>query len=179
MAMTGRTTGTLLIAALVLAACAKGEPRLMNIRSTGTGPDEFAILPTKPIEMPRDFASLPTPTPGGVNRTDLQPRSEAIAALGGRDRGTNAEVPSSDGAIITAAGRYGVSSNIRETLAREDYEFRDKNRGRILERLFGKSVYYRAYKPMSLDQYTELERLRRLGIRAPAAPPDPVEFPPE
>lgn len=179
MALTGRTTGMILVAALALSACAKGEPKLMQLRSTGTGPDEFAILPTKPIEMPKNFASLPPPTPGGVNRTDQQPRAEAIAALGGRDRGVNSQVPASDGALVTAASRYGVTANIRETLAREDYEFRDKNRGRLLERLFGKTVYYQSYAPMSLDQYAELERLRRLGIRAPAAPPDPAEFPPE
>ncbi len=54
--MTTLTLGAVLIA---LAACGRGDPRLMNIRNTESGPDEFAILPTSPIEIPADLAALP------------------------------------------------------------------------------------------------------------------------
>ena len=44
------TRGGFWIAALVaLAACAPDEPQLMNIRSETNGPDEFSILPPKPL----------------------------------------------------------------------------------------------------------------------------------
>jgi hypothetical protein len=43
-----------------------------------------------------------------------------------------------------------------------------------LERLFNVNVYFKAYKKQELDQYRELERFRRAGIRTPAAPPDPA-----
>ena len=49
------------------------------------------------------------------------------------------------------------------TLATEDLEFRRKNDGRLLEKLFSVNVYFKAYAKMALDQYAELERWRRKG----------------
>ena len=66
---------------LALSACA-GDGRLMNLVSDD-GPEEFAILPTKPLELPPDLAALPDPTPGGSNITDQTPDADAVAALGG------------------------------------------------------------------------------------------------
>jgi hypothetical protein len=69
---------------LALAGCSKdGTPELMNLRSSTSGPDEFGILPPKPLAMPEDVAVLPEPTPGGTNLTDQNPRADAIVALGG------------------------------------------------------------------------------------------------
>ena len=67
-----------------------------------------------------------------------------------------------------------MSRDIRDVLAAEDLEFRSRNRGRPLERLFNVNVYYRAYKKQSLDQHVELERWRKAGVRNVGAPPDPV-----
>ena len=147
--------------ALVLAvtACGRGDPGLMNIR------------PSKPLELPADFAALPEPTPGGINRTDPTPEADVALALGG-----NPEVltrRSGDGALVAYATRFGVDPRIRGELATEDLEYRRNNRGRVLERLFQVNVYYNAYEPMELDQYRELERLRRAGIRTSAIPPEP------
>jgi len=50
--------------------------------------------------------------------------------------------------------------------------FRRGHKGRLLERAFNVNVYYRAYRKQSLDQYKELRRFRRLGVRTPAAPPE-------
>ncbi len=158
-----------------LSACGGGseDPNLLNIsQPRAEGPDEFAVLPTKPLEMPENVASLPEPTPGGSNRTDPTPEADAIAALGG-----NAAVlsrASGDGALLAHARRYGSDPNIRPRLAAADLEFRRRNDGRLLERLFNVNVYFRAYEEMSLDQHRELARLRRAGIRTPAVPPDPA-----
>ncbi len=159
-----------------LSACSRADedPNLLNIsQPRAEGPDEFAVLPTKPLEMPENMAALPEPTPGGVNRTDPTPEADAIAALGG-----NAAVlsrASGDGALVAYARRFGSDPNIRPQLAAADLEFRRRNDGRLLERLFNVNVYFRAYEEMSLDQHRELERLRRAGIRTPAVPPDPAE----
>ncbi len=157
-----------------LAACAGGGPGLMNIgRDRAGGPDEFGVIPTKPLEVPEDIAVLPVPTPGGRNLTDPTPEGDVAAALGG-DIGALAGGPT-DGAFLAHATRHGVDSNIRVELAAADLEFRRDNHGRVLERLFDVNVYFRAYEGMALDQYAELARLRRLGIRTSAAPPELIE----
>jgi hypothetical protein len=53
-------------------------------------------------------------------------------------------------------------------------DFRSRNTGLFLERLFNTNVYFSAYREMSLDRYAELERLRRAGVRTPAAPPEGI-----
>ncbi len=155
---------------ITLAACGgKGDPKLMNLRS-GPGPDEFAIVPPKPLEMPQNLAELPEPTPGGVNRTDRNPEAEAVVALGGKP-GAAGGIPAADSALFAYAGRFGVDGGIRATLASEDLEWRRDNNGRILERLFNVNVYYKAYRKQRLDQQAELARWRALGVRNPSAPP--------
>ena len=161
-------------ALLMLAACGGGKdvPNLMNVRSETNGPDEFAILPPKPLELPENLADLPEPTPGGENLTDPRPFDDAILALGGKPQSQDG-IFAGDGALYTYATRKGVTAGIRQTLAAEDLEFRRKNDGRLLERIFNVNVYFKAYRNQSLDQYAELERWRRAGAKTPSAPPNP------
>lgn len=163
------------VALALLAGCSSrsDEPRLMNIAGSQRSPDEFAILPTRPLQAPPDFRALPEPTPGGTNLVDPDPRAQAVAALGGRPSAARAGgVPSADAALVGHAARHGgASPNIREELAAEDLEFRRSRQPRILERLFGTNTYNRAYEPQALDPHSELERWRQAGARTPAAPP--------
>lgn len=168
-AATGRAA-IAVAAMLMLVGCGgNGMPQLMNLRS-GQGPDEFGILPPKPLAMPEDLATLPEPTVGGANRTDPQPFDEAIVALGGKP-GAAGGIPASDSAIYAHAARFGVESGIRTTLASEDLEWRRDNNGRILERLFNVNVYFKAYRKQWLDQQAELARWRKVGVKTPSAPP--------
>ena len=153
------------VAALGLSACSDGVPELMNLRNTESGPDEFSVVPTRELELP-GTADLPPPTPGGFNRADPTPEADAIAALGG-----NIDAAPAATELVAHAGRFGVSENIRGTLLAEDEEVRRRNDGRILERLFRNNVYFDAYSNQALDQYSELERLRRAGVQTPSAPP--------
>lgn len=165
----------LVAAVTVLSACGQRErePQLLNIRSTS--PDEFRILPTKPLESPPDFASLPEPTPGGRNLVDPTPNEDAVAALGGNPAALGRTgVPAVDGGLVAHASRFGVTPSIRSELAAADLEFRRRNDGRLLERMFNVNVYFRAYRPLSLDQHAELERWRAVDVRTPSAPPDPA-----
>ncbi|WP_439560804.1 DUF3035 domain-containing protein [Roseinatronobacter sp.] len=156
---------------LALGACSdSSDPILMHAGAQDRGPDEFAILPTLPLEMPDDLAALPAPNPGGGNRVDPQPRADVARALGGSPAAAlNPGV--ADGGIVNYASRFGRSGDIRAQLAAEDLEHRQRNRGRLLERVFGVNVYYDAYEHMWLDKYAELERWRRAGARTPTAPP--------
>lgn len=174
MQMARGTIAFAFISAFALAGCGINdkEPKLLNIKSSSAGPDEFSVLPGKPLQEPPDYAALPAPTPGGRNITDPTPDADAITALGGRGSlvERNGKL-GADGALVNHASRFGLASGIRDTLAVEDLDFRRHHNGRLLERWFNVNVYYRAYKPMSLDRYLELQRFRRAGVRTPAAPP--------
>ena len=61
-----------LCALLVLSAC--GGDRGLRQLQAGEGPDEFGVIPVRPLVVP-DVLSLPQPTPGGPNRMALCPRS--------------------------------------------------------------------------------------------------------
>jgi hypothetical protein len=84
-------------------------PSLMNVRSATSGPDEFGIIPPKPLEMPEDLAALPEPTPGGANRTDRDPQVRLwlhwAASIGSRE-GVN----SAHAGLYAYAARYGVTA---------------------------------------------------------------------
>jgi len=159
----------------LLAACGgASEPNLLNLKKSGDGPDEFAILPTKTLRAPADYAVLPAPTPGGANLTDPTPQADAVAALGGnpaRLSGGGVQDP----ALVGHATRFGVQPGIRQELAAIDLQYRRDNDGRLLERIFNVNVYFKAYRKFELDQYAELERFRRAGVRTPAVPPDPAQ----
>ena len=159
---------------VAVSACGSGDPRLMNIDAGQTTPDEFAILPTKPLSMPPDLAVLPAPTPGGGNITDPTPRADAIATLGG-DPGAMVDqgIGASDQALVGYAGRAGVRPEIRQELALADLAWRRRHAPRPLERLFNSNVYLRAYSRMSLNPHAEQLRWQRAGASTPAAPPPP------
>jgi hypothetical protein len=164
----------LLTLILGLAACGNRdrEVQLRDIRKTGNGPDEFAIIPGKPLQAPEDFAALPAPTPGGSNRTDQNPRGDGIAALGGNPGALVAgAVSSADSALVNHASRYGVAPNIRQTLRVEDNEIR-RQHGRVnILRILPADDYALAYRREWLDSQAEFDRLRQRGITVPSAPP--------
>ena len=159
-----------LTAALALSGCST-DGRLMTLE-TGEGPDEFGILPTRPLQMPPDLAELPPPTPGGANITDPQPQADAIASLGGNPAHLSVQgVGASDGALLAHTGRLGRDGNIRAVAAAEDQAFRARHGRRLLEIMAKTNVYMRAYADQAIDPWDELARFRRAGVRTPTAPP--------
>ncbi|PYC47713.1 DUF3035 domain-containing protein [Litorivita pollutaquae] len=162
--------------ALLLSACGGGEGRdikLRNLSNNSGGPNEFAVIPGKPLQAPADFAALPEPTPGAGNITDQNPKADAVAALGGNSaRLTPAGVTASDTALTRHATRFGTQSNIRQTLAVEDEEYRRRKSRFTKLKIVKVDRYREAYKPMSLDPQAEMERFRRLGVDTPSAPPN-------
>ncbi|MDA5556741.1 DUF3035 domain-containing protein [Shimia sp. MMG029] len=157
---------------LALAGCTSGGTLHSNV-SSGNGPDEFSILPSKELVVPSDLSALPPPTPAGVNRTDQDPLGDAVAALGGSAAARsplNTAVPNSDTGLVSYSSRYGRDANIRQVVAQEDEEFRDR-RGRFTSiRVSKKGLYEQVYKPQALDYRQEWWRWKRAGVRTPAAP---------
>ena len=164
------TATALLVAALALGGCAGGLAG--GLRSSGIAgkPDEFMVLPTRPLEMPANLAALPPPTPGRPNRVDYQPRAEAIAGLSGRPGAAG----NADGtALVVAAGPRDPA--VRGELAAEDAEWRRTHRGRLLERLFSRDRDALVYRPMVLNAPSEFDRMRASGVAVPAASPAALE----
>jgi len=164
-----RLTACALIAVALLAGCE--NTGLRNIRGQGDGPDEFIIVPAKPLEQPESLSALPAPTPGGSNRTDQRPLDDSIAQLGGRRSSPTAPIPARDGALVNYSSRYGRDANIRATLAEADAEFR-RRQGRLTQiRIFREDVYVKAYRREALDPGAVAAQYRRAGIPTPSAPP--------
>ena len=142
-----------LTALATLMACSGGN-------NGQTGPDEFLVLPTRPLTYPETNA-LPVPTPGGTNPTDPNPVGQAIAALGGTQSGVTGAIPASDGALVTQAGRYGTTANVRVVAATEEAQLRGRGRVR----------YSRAQTAQAIDPYAETQRYRGAGVAVPTVPP--------
>jgi hypothetical protein len=154
---------------VTLTACA--NTGLRNVRSTGDGPDDFLVNPTKPLQQPASYAALPNPTPGQNNLVDPTPVADGTAALGGRRGDPNASIPARDGAIVQHASRFGVSQNVRLELAAEDAKFR-KRKARFTQiRLVPIDRYNQAYKRLALDPNAVARQYRRRGVATPSAPP--------
>lgn len=164
-----RLIAALTLASFVLSACA--NQGLRTLRSTSSGPDEFIVQPSAELQTPPDLSVLPPPTPGGTNRTDNDPAGEAVIALGGRPGDVNAPIPSSDRALVAASGRYGVSPDIRQTLAAEDAEFRRKQARFTQYRIVQTDLYSQVYRSQSLDARATAQSWQRAGVPTPSFPP--------
>ena len=157
----------LLVASGLLAGCGGGGfAGALRDAGVGGSPDEFLVLPTKPLEIPENLSALPPPTPGAVNRVDPRPESDAVAALTGRPAAAGT-APA--GTLIARAGP--VDPQIRSRLASEDQVYRQENRGLLLERLADNNPDWTIYEDMRLNADAEFLRLRARGVRVPAAPP--------
>ncbi len=166
------TTAALIITGgLVLAGC--GEGGLAGfMRSSGVAqtPDEFMVLPTRPLEMPSNLNALPPPTPGRANLVDYRPNAEAVAGLTGRQ----GPAGTADGSALVARTGTG-NPQIRGTLAVEDAQYRAENRGRLFERWFSRDKVALTYRNQTLDAPTTFEAMRARGVGVPAPPPALLE----
>jgi hypothetical protein len=145
-------------------------------KAGGDGPDEFGIVPTKPLELPEDFVALPEPTPGGGNLTDPLPEHDAVAALGGQpSRLDSTRIGAGEGALLAATERNGTAANIRTVLADEDKEFRKNNGPKLLERWFKTNTYLKNYSKQAINARRTNELLRRNGVKTPSVYPEDDE----
>lgn len=166
----------MIVLVLGLAACGSRDEDIVlrKIKNTGNGPDEFSIIPSKPLQEPEDFSALPPPTPGGSNLTDQNPRGDGVAALGGNAGALVAgEIPGADSALVNHAGRYGIPAGIRQTLRAEDQKVRRRHGKVNILNIGPNDDYTNAYRRQWLDAYAEYYRLRSRGVTVPSAPPAP------
>ncbi|WP_299678015.1 DUF3035 domain-containing protein [uncultured Roseobacter sp.] len=162
-----------ILALILITACvgACANTGLRDLRSNSRGPDEFIIEPRAPLQTPDDLTTLPAPTPGQANLTDNDPMADAVVALGGRPSSGTA-IPASDGALVTAASRFGVTPGIRQELAEADERFRTRQARFTQFRLFREDRYLQAYRRERLDAAETAAQWRRAGARTPSYPPN-------
>lgn len=170
-----RKSVLILLAATIVAGCGQrdGDVTLTRLTNTGTSPDEFSVLPGKPLSPPQDTTRLPEPAPGAPNLTDQNPLADGVAALGGTRTRPGAAPDAGNAAIVNHANRFGGTPAIRQTLAQEDRDLR-RNRGRVtILRILPGDDYVQAYREQWLDAHAEERRLRDRGVLTPASPPAP------
>lgn len=170
----------LAITTLVITGCSltgdDGDdvPKLLQFKNEGP-PDELSVVSSKPLVFPDPTIGLQPPLPNGWNRANQTPRAEAIAKLGGNPASSSSVAAFNDRNLTRYSTRFGYDPAIRQRLEAEDLAYRKKNDGLFLERVFNVNIYYDAYRPMSIDPYVELQRLRNQNVKTPAAPPRELE----
>ena len=156
---------------VAVTACSGGNKPLTRLKNPNDGPDEFLIVPGKPLQEPESYSQLPTPTPGQGNLTDQNPRADTVAALGGNPTAARSGIAANDAGLVRHTSRYGTQAGIRQTLRAEDAEIRRNYGRRNILRIGPRDDYTEAYKRQWLDSQAEQERLRRYGVITPTAPP--------
>ena len=72
-----RVSGIFVIIFL-LSSCSSDDSRLRDLYDVGTGPEEFAVLPSKPLTMPSNLKDLPVPDLAAGNLADPTPKLSLI-----------------------------------------------------------------------------------------------------
>ena len=160
-----RILGTI-VTFFLIAACSSDEARLRDLYDVGTGPEEFAVLPSKPLIIPTNLKELQVPDETVGNLADPSPKRDLIEKLGGSIDETKS-VPKRDKGLLNYVSRAGVNSNIREELAEEDRKFLRRMGVLTSVKLFRVDRYNQIYRNMTLSAPKELERWRSLGVRTP------------
>ncbi len=150
----------------LLLVCVAGAVAVAGCSGSGQKKraDEFAVLPTIPLEIPNDVTTLPVPN-DGQNLVDKRPKASAIAALGGRAGA--GRTSGDDASLLGVAMRFGVEPDIAEVLYKEGAAARRSARGTGIERAFGYNAVKRAYKNQTLNEEAEAARLLALGVFVP------------
>jgi hypothetical protein len=157
---------SIFVTLFLIAACSSDDARLRDLYDVGTGPEEFAVLPSKPLIIPSNLQELPVPDETVENLADPTPKRDLIEKLGGSIDETKS-VPKKDKDLLNYVSRAGVNSNIREELAEEDRKFLRRMGVLTSVKLFRVDRYNQIYRKMTLSAPKELERWRSLGVRTP------------
>ena len=161
-----RVSGIFVIIFL-LSACSSDDARLRDLYDVGTGPEEFAVLPSKPLTIPSNLKNLPVPDLAAGNLADPTPKRDLIETLGG-SIDNSISIPEKDKNLLKYVSRAGVDANIREELAEEDRKFLRRMGVLTSVKLFRVDRYNQIYRKMTLSAPKELERWRSLGVRTPS-----------
>ena len=151
----------------LLSACSSDDARLRDLYDVGTGPEEFAVLPSKPLTIPSNLKNLPVPASAAGILADPTPNRDLLEMLG-CSIDNSISIPAKDKNLLKYVSRAGVDTNIREELAKEDRKFLRRMGVLTSVKLFRVDRYNQIYRKMTLSAPKELERWRSLGVRTPS-----------
>ncbi len=101
----------ILVSLFLLSACSSDDTRLRDLYDVGTGPEEFAVLPSKPLTIPNNLTKLPAPDASAGNLADPTPKRDLIEKLGGSIDDTDS-ISKRDKNLLEYVSRAGVDTNI-------------------------------------------------------------------
>lgn len=114
----------LILVGIILTACTGGN----------RGPDEFGVLPTTPLQYPKNMSQLPEPNLLGQNLADKRPIDDVINALGGNaSLQKESKIQKNEEPLLKEISRFGITPDIRTITASEDVDFREKIRLKFLK----------------------------------------------
>lgn len=151
----------LVLASVLLAGCGDNSvQRTLGILRQG--PDEFKVLPTRPLEIPASDV-LPVPDPNAPARVVSDPLSIARKALGAPKAGSG--TPSSvEVSLLNRLGAANPPAGIRETVE-QDLKAQAEEDTLLVHDILGVTEA-RARAASILVTSEEVERLRGLGVLA-------------
>jgi hypothetical protein len=174
------TRAAMLVGLAVLAGCTRiggdlssdGFSSALGLKDTT--PDEFIVLPRKPLTMPQTIA-LAEPSPGAPSRVEPTPLADARAALG-RQSPQDGGPSAAEQALIAAVGADAADPAVREALTTDGArDLSDSPYG--LEADFGVELtsITRGEPLTREEQEAEAARLRAQGLTVPNTPEAPTE----
>ena len=148
------TAPIILGSVLLVAACANSRCMiLMHVATRRTSSRAAHKPPNNPKAMPHCRSD-----PGSGNRTDRNPRAEAIVALGGRPSG--AGIPASDGTVTAAS-----ATACRVTFRSADLRIQNDASARVSSPISSSSPWIATPKPTS-----EKHSIRKMLAHTTVAP---------
>jgi len=164
------STLTVIIGALLVAACTTGERTIFSEEKEA--PDEFAVYSRAPLSLPPDFGLRP-PKPGATRPQVIAPRNDARdALLGSRSAPAQQKAAAEQGngelspgmrAMIRLSGGDRVEPNIRDLVNRETASLSGVGNDEVVDKI----LFWRNsgnIKGAVLDADAEDRRLRRKEV---------------
>lgn len=151
----------LVLASVLLAGCGDNSvQRTLGILRQG--PDEFKVLPTRPLEIPESNV-LPAPDPNAPARVVSDPLAMARDALGVPKAGS-ATPSAAETALLDRLGAANPPVGIRETVEQDLKAQADEETLLVHDILGVTEARIRAASLLVTSE--EVERLRALGVLA-------------
>lgn len=129
--MNTRFLVSLLAATVLCSGCDTIKEELGLTRHT---PDEFSVMQRAPLELPVDFNSLPTPTPGAPRPQETSAVKQAQEAVLGTEKPVSETASKSENLLLNKVGATTADASIRRQLAK-DAEVESKDNRAVVKRI--------------------------------------------